>query len=134
MNKDGGHIVIFDGICGLCHGFVRFVIRHDHKRVFKFSSFQSKKAQTILDQSGISMDEMDTIIYFDGEQVFFKSIAVLNIVRQLSFPANLLLVCIIFPRFIRDFVYDKIAANRYRLFGKKNECELSNGEIQDRFI
>lgn len=127
-------LIIIDGDCGLCHGWVRFVIRFDRLGIFKFTSIQSDKGQVSLKRLRLAADCLETMVYVENNIVFTKSMAFLRIVRLLPFPAKLLYVFYIIPGFVRDFFYDYIAANRYRLFGRRDECALKDGKFNDRFI
>ena len=132
--KNPGRLIIFDGACGLCHAWVRFVIRYDKRRVFKFTSMQSDIGQRILKQFNQPTVSLETMLYIENGAVFEKSRAFLQVVRCLPFPVSLLFGFYFLPRPFRDFVYDRIARNRYKLFGSRDECTLTGGALRDRFI
>jgi len=119
MNK----IILYDGVCKLCNAWCRFIIRFDKKHQFNFVSMQSKQGQKTLLNLGLETEHFKTMIFIDNNDIYFKSTAFLQIVRQLAFPARFLFLSNVIPLFIRDFVYTKIARNRYRLFGRFEQCQ-----------
>lgn len=132
MTKD--HLVIFDGVCNLCNGTVQFIIKRDRKKKFSFTTYQSSAGQDILKQHGFPATDQSTVVYVKNGVPNFKSKAVLEILRDLGYGWNLLYILIVIPPFIRDFVYDIIAKNRYRVFGKRESCMVPTSEIMDRFL
>ena len=128
------NIVLFDGICNLCSAFFSFVYLYDHNRHFHFAWLQSPAACKILDMLGLPKDHFNTIIYLEQGIPYFKSDAFLKIVRHLRFPWSLLRISVILPRPIRDRIYDFVAQNRYKWFGKKDHCLVPTGELKQRFI
>ena len=126
-------IIFFDGVCNLCSGAAKLVIRYDRHQYFKFASLQSSFARTFFSQQGINCS-FDSIVLFQENQFYSKSDAALAIVRKLDFPFPLLYVFKIFPRGLRDFVYDYIAGRRYRWFGKMEQCMIPSPEISKRFV
>ena len=129
------HVVFFDGICNLCSESVQFIIKNDRNNVFKFSSLQSEFAQKTLSNKNIKeISTSRTIILLSNNNTYAKSGAVLRIARLLRFPLNLLFIFIIVPPFIRNAVYDYISNNRYRWFGKKQECWIPNETLKSKFI
>jgi predicted DCC family thiol-disulfide oxidoreductase YuxK len=129
------HVVFFDGVCNLCSESVKFIIKNDRNNVFKFSSLQSEFAQKTLSNKNIKeISNSRTIILLSNNNTYAKSGAVLRIARLLRFPLNLLYIFIIVPPFIRNAVYDYISNNRYRWFGKKQECWIPNETLKSKFI
>jgi predicted DCC family thiol-disulfide oxidoreductase YuxK len=127
------NIVLFDGICNLCNGAVQFIIRRDPTGKFQFASLQSPVAQQLLKEANVP-HALETIILIRNSLVFERSDAALEIARGLSGAWPLLYGFKIVPRFLRDSVYDWIAKNRYRFFGKRNECMIPTPEWKSRFI
>ena len=127
-------VIIYDGICGLCHGWVRFVIRHDAHAVFRFASFQSATGQSLLKQNHLSLENLETLVYIESGKVYVRSEAFLRIVARLAFPARLLYGFWLVPARLRDRLYARIAARRYQWFGTQMECSLTGDSIRDRFI
>ncbi|MFS8081885.1 MAG: thiol-disulfide oxidoreductase DCC family protein [Ginsengibacter sp.] len=125
-------IIFFDGVCNLCNRLVIFIIKRDRSRIFKFASLQSAKAE----EMGIIQKDktLNTIIFFSENKLYQKSSAVLHICKLLPFPWPLLFGFIIVPRFIRDSVYNFVADNRYKWFGKKDQCMVPSENIEDRFL
>lgn len=127
-------IVLFDGVCNLCNGAVRFIIRHDAKDQFRFASLQSDFAKQLLKKHHFPIHKTGSIILIEGGKVYLRSGAVLGIIRRLGGFWKLLVVFYIIPRFIRDGMYDFIARNRYKWFGKRNECMIPTKELRQRFL
>lgn len=127
-------IVFFDGVCNLCNSSILFIIKRDRKNRFLFASLQSEYAKEHL-PSELSIDsQKPSIILKDGDSIRIKSSAVLTIAKSLSGLWFLLYAFMIVPRFIRDSVYDFIASNRYRWFGKKDQCMIPTPELKSRFV
>jgi predicted DCC family thiol-disulfide oxidoreductase YuxK len=124
------HIVLFDGICNLCNGAVRFILVRDPRGRFRFASLQSNVARRLLKGDG----PPETIILIDAGKIYSKSTAALRIARGLRFPWPLLYGLVIVPRFLRDVVYDWVARNRYRWFGKRDTCMLPTPQMKERFL
>lgn len=125
-------VIFFDGFCPLCNGFVDFALNRDIKHQFYFSSLQSITAKKLLQPQDLSLD---SVVYFEDEKVFKKSQAVLRILFYLGPYWSLLSIILsIFPRFISDFIYDIIAKNRYRFFGKYDTCRLPSIEQKNYFL
>jgi predicted DCC family thiol-disulfide oxidoreductase YuxK len=120
------NIVLFDGICNLCNASVRFISKHDKNGKIQFASLQSEIAKQLLSKMTIDTNKTDSIIFVSDEKIFFKSDAAIEIAKLLNgFPHYLKYVQFI-PRAIRDIVYDMIAKNRYRLFGKSCSIQPPN--------
>ena len=129
------HVVFFDGVCNLCSESIQFIIKNDRNNVFKFSSLQSEFAQKTLSNKNIKeISTSRTIILLSNNNTYAKSGAVLRIARLLRFPLNLLYIFIIVPPFIRNAIYEYISNNRYRWFGKKQECWIPNETLKSKFI
>ena len=120
------NIVLFDGICNLCNASIRFITRHDKNNTIQFASLQSETAKEILSQLNIDSKKIDSIIFISNEKMFIKSDAAIEIAKLLHGFPRLLKYFQFIPRPIRDFVYDLIAKNRYRLFGKSCSLQPSN--------
>ena len=125
-------IVFFDGVCNLCQGSVRYLIKHDKKGVLKFASLQGNYAKDFVNETEIQ--SMQSILFFDGKMLYKKSTAVLKLSRLLGGWHQLLLLGYILPRFIRDRLYNIVAKNRYRWFGKKDQCVLPSKGFENRFL
>lgn len=132
MKKDNP-VVLFDGVCNLCNGAVQFIVERDLQSQFSFASLQSKKGQELL--KGHKIDSsLNSMVLIEGARVYFKSTAALRVVRRLKFPWSLSSLLIALPPFVRDFLYDIIAANRYRWFGKRELCMIPTPGLRERFL
>ena len=135
MNKQLTHsIILFDGVCNLCNGAVNFVIKRDPGNVFKFTPLQEKQGVLLLKKHAIDAQELDSIVLVENKKVYTKSSAALRIARKLSNLWPLFFVLLIIPRFIRDGVYDFIAKNRYKWFGKKEQCIIPTPGLREKFL
>ncbi len=128
------NIILFDGVCNFCNGIVNFVFRNDRDEAFSFSPIQSAAGQEILKLHGYDPNNFDTFFLIRDGRAYVKSDAALLVVKSLRKPWRWLSALWIVPRPIRNFVYSKIAASRYRIFGKMNECMLPNEAQKKRFI
>lgn len=129
------NIIFFDGVCNLCNGAVNFVIDRDTENHYSFSSLQSDFAKRTLSEKGVDPTELKTIILLDTQNnLHFKSSAALNVLSNLKSKWRILSIFRFVPRFIRDFVYDLIARNRYNMFGRKDTCRIPTPELRKRFL
>jgi len=127
-------ILIFDGVCNLCNSLVKFVIRRDKKARIRFASLQSAAGQTLLSKAGLKSGIADTVIYFTDNNFKLRSSAVLYLLRDIGGVLKLFYIFIIIPPFIRDFIYNLVARNRYRIFGKRESCMVPSKDIENRFL
>jgi len=127
-------IVLFDGVCNLCSGSVRFIIKRDPEAYFRFASLQSVEAEDILSRAGRSVEEFDSVVLIEQDRLFTKSEAALHIAARLNGLWSLTKVFLVVPRKIRDRVYDWIARNRFDWFGKKDVCWKPEEQLQNRFL
>lgn len=131
------HVVLFDGVCNLCNSSVDFIIRNDKRGRFKVAPLQSDTGKKLLKDAGLSEERiasLDSVLLYRKGRVYGKSKAALEIAKNLGFPISLLYGFIIIPPFLRDIVYNFIARNRYRWFGKKETCRLPTEEERARFL
>lgn len=132
---DQSYIVLFDGVCNLCNRLVNFVIKRDKKGKFRFAALQSDSGQDLLMKMGLSTHDFDTFVLLrSDDKVLVKSKAGLTVLKELGGGWSLLYALIIVPTPIRDFVYNRIAKTRYRVFGKRDACMIPTPEIEKRFI
>lgn len=129
-----GKIILFDGVCNLCNGAINFIIKHDPKAIFSFASLQGETGQNLLAKHKIDPNKIDSIILIESQRVSVKSTAALRIAKSLNRGYPLLYGFIIIPVFIRNGVYDYIARNRYKWFGKKDSCMIPTPELKSRFL
>lgn len=130
----GDQVILFDAVCKLCNRWSRFIIRFDTAHRFKLCSVQSAQGQAILRWFGYPLDHFETMLLIQGDQAISKGDAFLAIVRQLPFPWPLLTITRVFPRKMRDWCYDRVALNRYKLFGKYAVCVLPSVDHDQRFL
>ncbi|MBT5935104.1 thiol-disulfide oxidoreductase DCC family protein [Sulfurimonas sp.] len=133
-NKNELHIILFDGTCNLCSAIVRFIYRRDSESKFYFASLESRAGQDLLNENNLSTSDFDSLVYSKRGTIHIKSSAALHIFKNLGGFWKLLFVCIVVPRFTRDFIYDLIAKNRYKVFGQSESCSISNLDIRNRFL
>ncbi|MAZ73750.1 MAG: thiol-disulfide oxidoreductase [Flavobacteriaceae bacterium] len=135
MELEKNHkIILFDGVCNLCNTSVTFVIKRDKKDVFRFAALQEAPGQSLLTKFNIDTAETDSIILVDGERAYTKSTAALKIARHLGGFYPLLYGFIIVPAFIRNWIYDYVAKNRYTWYGKKESCMIPTPELRSKFL
>ena len=131
------NIILFDGVCNLCSGTVRFIIKKDKAAFFRFAAIQSEAGQRIMEQYVNEKEEekgITSIFYIREKECFRKSEAVLYILKDLGKGWQLLFPLIYIPSFVRDSLYLLISRNRYKLFGKKTSCMVPTPDIKNRFI
>jgi len=127
-------IILFDGVCNFCNTSVNKIIKHDKKNKFKFTALQSEAGKKLLQQHSIDATKIDSIILIENNIVFIKSTAILKISKHLNGLYPLAFGFIIIPTFIRDAVYDFIARNRYKWWGKKDSCMIPTAEVREKFL
>lgn len=133
INKN---IVLFDGVCNLCNGFIDFVIKRDKSKRIFYSSLQDTQSKTLVNEFGIQLeDDFSTIYYYSEGKIYSESTAILKIFKELSPMYRLIAkVGLVIPTFIRNGMYKVISKNRYFLFGKKNTCRIPTPEEKGQFI
>jgi predicted DCC family thiol-disulfide oxidoreductase YuxK len=127
-------VIIFDGICNLCCGWVQFLMRKDKKMKFRLAAIQSERGQHLLESFGLSNRDTETVIYLKGSQYFRESSAVLEILDDLGGIWKVVRLLRFIPKSVRDGIYRYLAKRRYRLFGKRSTCLLPSPENQKRFL
>lgn len=128
-------IILFDGVCNLCNYSVQYVIKHDKQDVFRFVSLQSELGQKIINHIGIGQMHIDSIILYEpGIAYYYKSSAALQIAKNLSGIATYSTIFRIIPTAIRNIVYDYVAKNRYKWYGKQESCMIPTPELKSKFL
>ena len=128
-------LILFDGVCNLCNSTVTYVIKRDKKDVFRFATLQSDIGENVIKKYNIDTSKTDSILLYSHEQgLTYKSTAALKVACGLGFPQNLMGVFFIIPPFIRNWVYDYIAKNRYKWYGKKASCMIPTPELKAKFL
>jgi predicted DCC family thiol-disulfide oxidoreductase YuxK len=134
LNPTPPYILLFDGVCNLCNRTVQFIIKKDSKTKFYFASLQSDYGQTLLKRFGLPLDDFDSFVLIKGDKFYLRSTAVIHVLKELGWIWKLFYALIIFPRPLRDFVYNLIARTRYKIFGKLDNCMIPSPEIRERFL
>ncbi len=135
IDSNFNNVILYDGFCNLCNSTANFVKKKDQKKKFRFESLHSEFAKVFFENvlqkppgneltSEISKNYFETIVLINGDQIFLKSKAILKIAQALGFPYSLIYIFILVPSPVRDFIYDVISRNRYKWFGKSNQCSL----------
>ena len=126
-------IILFDGECNLCNSSVQFILKRDPNGKFHFTSLQGKIGQGLLKKHGQEM-AVNSFVLIEDEKLYLKSNAALRVCRQLNGLWKLFTIFQVVPPFVRDFVYDIVAANRYKWFGRNESCLLPSSKWKDRFL
>ena len=127
-------VVLFDGVCNLCDSAVQFIIKHDKKNNFLFASLQSETGQKLLQQYNLPLSDFNSFILIQNNRPYTKSTGALKVAKKLNALWPILYLFIIVPKFIRDGVYNWVAKNRYKWFGKKDECMIPTQQLKARFL
>ena len=127
-------IVLFDGVCNLCNSAVQFIIRHDKKNIFMFTSLQSDTGKKLLAQYDLPLNELNSFILIENNKAYTRSSGALRVIKKLKGLWPLLYGFIIVPKFIRDGVYNWVGRNRYKWFGKQDACMIPTPELKARFL
>lgn len=127
-------VLLFDGVCNLCNGFINFIIDNDPDAYFRFGTLQREPARSFLWSAGYDPDVLDSVVLVEDGTVYRRSDAALRVMQSLGFPWALLAAFQAVPRPLRDVVYRWIASNRYDWFGKRAQCRLPTPDLARRFI
>lgn len=135
MMRNDKKIILFDGVCNLCNNSVQFIIKRDKKDLFRYAALQSEVGQQLVQERGIDTSKVDSIILIDpGVAYFTKSDAALEISKSFGGLWGLLSVFSWVPTSIRNALYDLVARNRYKWFGKKEACMVPTPELKAKFL
>lgn len=140
LSKETGcTVLMYDGVCGLCNNVVQFVLPRDTNRQFYFASLQSTYAREILQRYGKNPDVLSTVYCLENantpaERLHSKSRAAICVASKLGFPLSLISAGIVLPGFVRDAMYDFVACNRYKWFGKHDVCMAPTPQDKERFL
>ena len=127
-------IVLFDGVCNFCNFWVNFLLDRDKKDRFRFTPLQSETGEKLLKKFNLSTNDFDTFVVIDGDKFYVRSTAALMVAKNLSGLWKIFYAFILIPKPIRDFLYNLIAKNRYKLFGKREACRIPTPEERSKFI
>ena len=133
LSEDQNPVILFDGMCNFCSNSVQFIINRDPSSKFRFASLQSETGKNLIAKSKIDNKNLDSIVLFENGTYYIKSTAVLKIASKLNALWPLFYFFIVIPAPLRDYFYDIVAKNRYKWFGKKEDCMVPNAEIKARF-
>jgi predicted DCC family thiol-disulfide oxidoreductase YuxK len=134
MQSNSKSIVYFDGVCNLCESSVQFIIRKNKKKNIQFASLQGSHGQAFLIENNFNTSEFSSLVYVEKGKIYAKSSGALRITKQLKGLWPLMICFLIVPKFIRDAVYNYVAKNRYKWYGKKTSCWLPTLELKQRFL
>lgn len=135
MVEQNKKIILFDGVCNLCNGFIQFVIKRDRSDVFRYASLQSELGQELLSERHIDTTKIDSVVLIEpGVAYYIKSDAALQIGSHLKGYSGLSRVLYLIPSSVRNIVYDLIARYRYAWFGKKDACMIPTPELKAKFL
>ena len=133
--EKGKKIILFDGVCNLCNNAIQFIIKRDNKDIFRYAALQSELGQQLTKERGIDTQLVDSMILLEpGVAYFVKSDAALEISKEFGGLWSILQVFSWFPSALRNPIYDLVARNRYKWFGKKDQCMIPTPELQAKFL
>ena len=130
----GGAIVVFDGVCVLCNGWVGFLLRHDRARQFRFAAMQDAAGRRLLAAHGLDPDDPMSFLLLDAAGAHTDSDAIIAVLMRLGGPWRAARALRLLPRRLRDCMYRALARNRYRWFGRRDACSLPPEGERDRFL
>lgn len=134
IKTEANTILLFDGVCNLCNGTVRFIINKDSKKSIKFAALQSEGGREIIEKIRLEANYLKSLVLIIGDKYYLKSDAVFQILTILGGVWKLFYVFKLIPKSIRDYMYDLIAKYRYKVFGRKEICMIPTEEIRQRFL
>lgn len=131
--------ILFDGVCNFCNASINFIIDRDSKGIFKFAALQSEIGQELLNKFGLKTSDsesrtFESIVAIEGDKVYQKSDAALEIARRMDGIWKISYVFKVIPAFFRNPIYDLVARNRYRIFGRTDACRIPTPELKARFL
>ena len=134
IDKSPDRVLFFDGICVLCNGIIDLLLEIDTNKKLTFASLQSGLGQALLEKEKLCPESLESAIFYDRNKVYLHSDAVIQVCAHLPFPWRSLRLLRILPQSVRDFIYCLVARNRYRIFGKHDNCRLPTPQQQERFL
>lgn len=129
-----GPIIVFDGVCVLCNGWVRFLLKRDRAVGFRFAAMQGESGRALLAKHGLNPDDPNSFLLIDEAGAHTDSDAILRVLSRLGGGWRLMAVLRVIPSVLRDLAYRWIARNRYRLFGRHDVCLMPDAELRGRFL
>ncbi len=127
-------IILFDGVCIFCNYWVRFVFKYNRKKNIYFLPLQNEKAKQLI-PNDLKVNELNSVVYYNQGNIYTLSTAALKILGELNVPLKIVsIIGLLIPKFIRDRIYNFIARNRYKWFGKTEECPIPTAKLKERFL
>lgn len=127
-------VILFDGVCNLCNGSVLFILNRDPSGIFRFAPLQSETGKNLLSKFDLPNDKLNSIILVENNEYYLRSTAALKILQRLGALWKIVYVFMLVPRPVRDYIYDIVARNRYKWYGKRAECMIPSSDIESRFL
>jgi predicted DCC family thiol-disulfide oxidoreductase YuxK len=127
-------LIVFDGVCVFCSGFVQLILRLDREKRFRFATAQSPLGEALFRRHGLRTDDYDSNLAIIEGAAFTKLDSFVAVMAALGRPWRAVKVLLILPRPLRDWLYDRVARNRYALFGRRDSCEIPSAELRERLI
>ena len=127
-------LILFDGVCNFCNASVNFIIRQDKKNVFQFAALQSNAGQQVAEKYHLPKKDFDSFVLIDNGKIYTKSTAGGRVYGKLPWMWKWTQIFWIVPKFVRNAVYDYVARNRYKWFGKKDQCMIPTPDVRSRFL
>tara|TARA_B100000925_G_scaffold277874_1_gene246227 strand:- start:2883 stop:3287 length:405 start_codon:yes stop_codon:yes gene_type:complete len=134
MDIEEQNIVCFDGVCGICNEWVDFLIKKDPSRRLRYCPLQNEKIHDVLRSQGIDPTKLETIVFLKKGKAYIKSDGALEILKTIKFQSWLVNAAFIFPKWLRNMVYELIARNRYHIMKPKDSCRVPSAEEKDLFL
>ncbi len=127
-------VILFDGVCNFCNSAVNFTLKRNKKADIRFAPLQSETGQKLLKEYNLPVNDMESFVFIENGKAYQRSTAALKVCRHLRSLWPLSYGLIIVPRFIRDGIYDWVAKNRYKWFGRQESCMIPTPEVRARFL
>lgn len=131
---DEGPVLLFDGVCNLCNGVVRFVVERDPEGTLRFASLQSAVGEAVLERLDLPADELETVVFLEGNRAYTRSAAAIRVGELLGGPYRVAGLGWLLPRRVRDWLYAVVAEHRYEWFGRKDQCMVPTPALRERFV
>lgn len=127
-------VVVFDAKCLACSAWVRFLLRVDRRRQFKYASIQSESGRALVGNAGLSVGALETMLFVEGGRIYRDTDAIVRVLRRVGGFCRIAVVAYLLPGFIRDPIYHWIARNRYRILGERKSCYMPSPEERSLFL
>ncbi len=134
MKQPATNVILFDGVCNLCNSSINLIIDNDRAKRFSFASLQSEAARQLLQKYNLDHSKLDSVMLVTPDNCYQKSTAALEIARRMNFPWPLFYVFRLVPAGLLDIAYNFVARNRYKWFGKRQQCRMPEPGIVNRFL